>query len=133
MKAGLLLQASTTVEFRDTLLHQLRGEKGNKKGTDSDTAHANNKTSHDIEALVDQMGIERGHIMLVSRCNDLLRKGLGLGLHTLRYRTDRDLASGVYTHYKAECAREIQDAIEDMNGIAFRGMDPDLNTAYNYP
>ncbi len=59
-------------------------------------------------------------VMLVSSDDSLLKAARDNGMLTCKFRLPNSLR-GVSTHFTATDAIEIQDALEELNGIAMRG------------
>ena len=59
-------------------------------------------------------------VMLVSSDDSLLKAARDNGMLTCKFRLSNSLR-GVTTHFVATNALEIQDALEELNGIAMRG------------
>lgn len=64
-------------------------------------------------------------VMLVSTDDSLLRAARDAGMLTCKYRLPNGLRGQVSTHFTATAALEVQDALEELNGIAYR------NTAHS--
>jgi hypothetical protein len=115
LRLGLLL-GSTNNFVQETLKQQLKDITFESLGDDSLSGffqRMSDKESEDNYAVPSD-------VLLISRSDEILSLGRDLGLYTCRFRREGDRAGQVYTHYKAHNAIEVQDALEDLCGIAMR-------------
>ena len=64
--------------------------------------------------------LRASEILLISSSNSILKTAKHTGNFTCRFRGENDLYGDVVTDYTATSPIEVQDAIEDLNKIAFR-------------
>ena len=65
--------------------------------------------------------LEPKNVMFVSTDDCLLRAARDEGMLTCKFRPPNSLRGQVSTHFTAAKALEVQDALEELNGIAWRG------------
>jgi hypothetical protein len=66
-------------------------------------------------------GVDPKQVMIVTTCENLLRAARDAGMLTCKFRLPNGLRGQVSTHFTATGALEVQDALEELNGIAWRG------------
>jgi hypothetical protein len=83
------------------------------------------KTSQSMESILKENsafhGILPKQILLVTNDDIILASGKEVGLFTVKYRSPSGLFGQVTTDFMATSAIEIQDALEELNGVALRG------------
>ena len=66
-------------------------------------------------------GCEPKQVLMVTNDDMLLAAAKDAGFFTVKYRTPTGLYGQVTTDFNATSAVEIQDALEELNGVAMRG------------
>jgi hypothetical protein len=130
MRLGLL-SGLRNPALADTLMRQMsdtRFVRPPNSGGGGDVVNAQGEeewksSGNDVAELLSVFlpsGGDAHSLLLVSRSDKILQQGSDLGLYTCRYRADGDRYGNVGTHYTACSPLEVQDALEDLNGIAMR-------------
>jgi len=129
MRLGLLsgLRSPT---LADTLVRQMSDTRfvrppggGGDDGSideEDEWKSSGNDVARLLSVLHHPSGGDAQSLLLVSRSDAILQQGADLGLYTCRYRADGDRYGNVGTHYTARSPLEVQDVLEDLNGIAMR-------------
>ena len=86
----------------------------------------NDKEMKELVKMEDILNIPIKQTLFVSADESLLSMGSMRGYYTCRYRFPNSNYGQISTHFVATNALEIQDAMEELNGVAMR------NSAFQY-
>ena len=94
------------------LIHGASEANGSGRGSDGGGINTDNPGAF--------RDIQPKSIMVVSTDDSLLKAAREEGMLTCKYRLPNGLRGQVSCHFNATAALEIQDALEELNGIAWR-------------
>jgi hypothetical protein len=112
MVEGMTHQKCSKDEYAAWRLRHLI--QANGRGSDGDVGGINTDNPGAFRDIAPK------NIMLVSTDESLLKAARKEGMLTCKYRLPNGLRGQVSCHFNATAALEIQDALEELNGIAWR-------------
>ena len=95
-------------------------DEGLRKAKTSKVKYVTSRLKRLLTDHKDFKGISPHEIMLVSSDSQLLAAAREMQFITCKFRVANALYGSGFVHYTAKTSLEVQDAIEDLNGIALR-------------